>query len=120
MEGRMLTKEIIEEFNQYLLNEEKSANTVEKYIRDVMAFILFANGAEITKGLVIGYKQRMIEDGYAIRSINSILASINSLLAFLGWYDCKVNSMKLQRELYCQEEKELTKEEYLRLVNRAK
>lgn len=120
MEGRMLTKEIIEEFNQYLLNEGKSANTVEKYIRDVMAFMLFANGAEITKGLVIGYKQRLIEDGYAIRSINSILASINSFLAFLGWYDCKVKSLKLQREIYCPEEKELTKAEYLRLVNTAK
>lgn len=120
MKGRILTKEIIEEFNQYLLNEEKSANTVEKYIRDVRAFMLFANGAEITKGLVIGYKQKLIEDVYAIRSINSILASINSLFAFLGWYDCKVKSLKLQREIYCPEEKELTKAEYLRLVNTAK
>ena len=120
MEGRMLTKEIIEEFNQYLLNEEKSTNTIEKYIRDANAFMIFANGAEITKGLVIGYKQRLIEDGYAIRSINSILASINSLLAFLGWYNCKVKSLKLQREIYCPEEKELTKAEYLRLVNMAK
>ena len=82
--------------------------------------MLFANGAEITKGLVIGYKQKLIEDVYAIRSINSILSSINSLFAFLGWYDCKVKSLKLQREIYCPEEKELTKAEYLRLVNTAK
>lgn len=53
----MLTKEIIEEYNQYLLNEEKSANTVEKYIRDANAFMMFLNRDEITKGLVIGYRQ---------------------------------------------------------------
>lgn len=120
MEGRVLTKETIEKFYQHLLNEEKSANTVEKYIRDVKAFMLFAAGAEITKEIVIGYKQKLIKDGYAVRSVNSILASINSLFAFLGWLDCKVKALKLQREIYCSEEKELTKAEYLRLVNTAK
>lgn len=120
MEGRVLSERIIEMFHQHLLNEEKSANTVEKYIRDAKAFMGFADGAEITKELVIGYKQKLISDGYAVRSVNSILASINSLLAFLGWHDCKVKSLKLQREIYCSEEKELTKAEYLRLVNTAK
>ena len=120
MEGRIISKETIERFYQHLLNEEKSANTVGKYIRDAKAFRLFAGNAEITKELVIGFKQKLIEDGYAVRSINSILASINSLFTFLGWYDCKVKSLKLQREIYCTEEKELTKAEYLRLVNTAK
>ncbi len=120
MEGRIISKETMERFYQHLLNEEKSANTLEKYIRDAKAFMIFAAGAEITKELVIGYKQKLIEDGYAVRSVNSILASINSLFVFLGWYDCKVKSLKLQREIYCSEEKELTKAEYLRLVNTAK
>ena len=120
MEGRIISKETIERFYQHLLNEEKSANTVEKYIRDAKAFMLFAGNAEITKALMIGYKQKLIEDGYAVRSVNSILASINSLFVFLGWYDCKVKSLKLQREIYCADEKELTKAEYLRLVNTAK
>ena len=120
MEGRIISKETIERFYQHLLNEEKSANTVGKYIRDAKAFRLFAGNTEITKELVIGYKQKLKNDGYAVRSINSILASINSLFTFLGWYDCKVKSLKLQREIYCTEEKELTKAEYLRLVNTAK
>ncbi len=120
MEVRIVSENTIERFYQHLLNEEKSANTVEKYIRDTKAFMLFSGDAEITKELVIGYKQKLIEGGYAVRSINSILASINSLFVFLGWYDCRVKSLKLQREIYCSEEKELTKEEYLRLVNTAK
>ena len=120
MEGRIISKETIERFYQHLMNEEKSANTMEKYIRDAKAFMCFADGVEITKELVIGYKQKLISDGYAVRSVNSILASVNSLFVFLGWYDCKVKSLKLQREIYCSEEKELTKAEYLRLVNTAK
>ena len=120
MKTRMITKETIERFYQFLLNEEKSANTVDKYIRDVKAFMCFVEGEKITKELVIKYKQKLIADGYAIRSVNSILASVNSLLAFLGRLDCKVKSLKLQREIYCSEEKELTKTEYMRLVNTAK
>ena len=120
MEGRIISKETIERFYQHLLNEEKSTNTIEKYIRDAKTFMCFADGTEITKGLVIGYKQKLISNGYAVRSVNSILASINSLFVFLGWHDCKVKSLKLQREIYCSEEKELTKAEYLRLVNTAK
>ena len=59
MEGRIISKETIERFYQHLLNEEKSANTVEKYIRDVKAFMLFVADSEITKELVIGYKQML-------------------------------------------------------------
>ena len=120
MEERVITEETIERFHTQLLLEEKSTATVEKYIRDAKAFMLFADGAAITKEMVIGYKQKLIEDKYAVRSVNSILASINSLLIFLGWSDCKVKSLKLQREIYCTEEKELTKAEYTRLVNTAK
>ena len=117
---RIIDKKKTEEFRQYLLLEEKSEATIEKYMRDVKAFSSFAGDSEITKELVINYKQNLISNNYAVRSINSMLASINSFFDFTGWYDCKVKSLKLQREIYCPEEKELTKAEYLRLVNTAK
>ena len=120
MEKRVLDQDVITAFHRHLTSEEKSDNTIEKYMRDVRAFMRFADGTEITKELVISYKQKLIDDGYAVRSINSIIASINSLLAFLGWYDCRVKSLKLQREIYCTEEKELTRAEYMRLVATAK
>lgn len=69
--------------------------------------------------MVIEYKQKLINDGYAVSSINSMLAAINSLLDYLGWADCKVKSIKTQRKIYCPENKELTKAEYLRLLNAA-
>lgn len=120
MKGRILTENQISTFAAHLKSEEKSENTVEKYIRDVRAFAAYANDAEITKETVIAYKNKLLTDNYAARSINSMLASINSLLSFLGWADLRVKSIKLQRQIYCPEEKELTKSEYMRLVNTAK
>ena len=120
MKGRILTEKLIVDFSAYLKSEEKSENTIEKYIRDVRAFAAYQNGAEVTKETVIAYKRNLLSVNYAVRSINSMLASINSLFSFLGWVDCRVKSIKLQRQIYCPEEKELTKAEYMRLVNTAK
>lgn len=117
MQGRNITKKSIEDFRIFLQREEKSSATIEKYIRDVRAFKKFLNGAEIKKELVIAYKNKLIEENYAVRSINSMIASLNSFFIFLNLLDCKVKSIKLQRQIYCAEEKELTKTEYIRLVN---
>lgn len=120
MKGRILTETQIAAFAVYLKSEEKSENTIEKYMRDVRAFCAYVGEAEMTKETVIVYKNKLLSENYAARSVNSVLASINSLLSFLGWADLKVKSIKLQRQIYCPEEKELTKAEYIRLVNTAK
>ena len=120
MKGRILTDKQIAAFAVFLKSEEKSQNTVEKYIRDIRAFAVYMNGAEITKETVIAYKNKLVSDNYAVRSINSMVASLNSLFSFLGWADVKVKSIKFQRQIYCPEEKELTKAEYACIVNAAK
>lgn len=120
MKGRILTSKAVQSFKKYLREEEKSANTIEKYLRDVQAFAAYLGGAAVTKETVIAYKNKLLSENYAVRSINSMLASLNSLFSFLGWTDCRVKSIKLQRQIYCPEEKELTKAEYMRLVNAAK
>ena len=120
MKGRILTSKAVQSFKKYLREEEKSANTIEKYLRDVRAFAEYLGGAEVTKEAVIAYKSKLLAESYAVRSINSMLASLNGLFSFLGWTDCRVKSIKLQRQIYCPEEKELTKAEYMRLVNTAK
>jgi len=120
MKGRIITESIISKFKTYLQNEEKSTNTIEKYVRDVKTFADYTNSSNITKEMVIAYKNKLVSDNYAARSINSMIASLNSLFMFVGWQDLKVKSIKLQRQIYCSEEKELTKTEYLRLINTAK
>lgn len=118
MKGRLLTAAEIAEFTEHLVLEERSAATVEKYVRDVRAFAAYTPDGEITKETVIAYKKHL-QEIYAVRSVNSMLASINCLFAFLGWHDLKVKTLKLQQQVYCPEEKELTKAEYTRLCRAA-
>lgn len=116
MEDRTLTETKLHAFHAHLLREEKSAATVKKYLRDARGFLAFAGRASVTKELTVAYKKSLVDRHYAVCSINSMLAGLNSLLDFLGWTDCKVKSMKAQRQTYCKEEKELTKAEYMRLL----
>lgn len=119
MKKRILTERIIVEFHKYLQSKEKSAATIEKYIRDSRAFSEFVGNLSISKENVIEYKEYLCKKSYAVRSINSMLASLNSLFSFLNWHDCKVKSIRIQRQAFCPEEKELMKSEYMRLVNTA-
>ena len=118
MRERNITEEQIQSYHQYLIRDEKSTATVEKYLRDVRAFSVFAGGAAVTKELTVAYKKELLKN-YAPRSINSMLAGVNSFLSFMGWMNCKVKLLKLQRQVYCAEEKELTKAEYERLLKAA-
>ena len=118
MKGRIITAKTIAEFKEHLILEERSEITVEKYIRDVKAFTAYTQNTAVTKETVIAYKKHL-QENYAVRSVNSMLASINSLFSFLGWHDLKVKSLKLQQQVFCPEEKELTKAEYTRLCRTA-
>lgn len=120
MAERKLSPRHLVSFREYLIREEKSTATIEKYLRDTNGFLEYAADREITKELAVTYKAELQKKNYAIRSINSMLASINSLLDFLGWTDCKVKTLRCQRQTYCAEEKELTKSEYLRLLEASK
>ena len=119
MNERKIAENIILNFKKHLSEQEKFPSTIEKYIRDVRAFSAFAERKTITKETVILYKKHL-QKNYAVRSVNSMLASVNSLFAFLGWHDLKVKSLKLQQQVFCPEEKELTKAEYYRLCMAAK
>lgn len=118
MEERILTSDIIENFRKNLELQEKSTSTIEKYIRDVKAFSVYAKNVAITKEKVIAYK-KYLRNNYAVRSVNSMLASINSLFNSLEWHDLKVKSLKLQQQVFCSEDRELTKAEYARLCKTA-
>ncbi len=120
MNERILSQKIISDFTLFLQSEEKSKNTIEKYTRDVSAFAAYSGTTEIVKETVIAYKNELISKKYAVRSINSMLASLNSLFSYLGWHELRVKFMKLQRQIYRREEKELTNPEYTDLVNAAK
>ena len=115
-----LTDSAVNNFKEHLIDNDKSAYTVEKYIRDVMKFKDFAGDNEIEKETAGEYKNYLIRNGYSVRSINSMLSSINSLFEYLDRNDLKVKTIKMQRSVYCPEDKELTRAEYQRLCAAAK
>lgn len=116
---KTITHNQISEFKKYLLNEEKSSVTVEKYIRDVTTFYVWSNNRAIEKADVIAYKEFLM-GSYKIASVNSMLSSINSFFTYLEWFELKVKTLKKQKELFIREEKELTKAEYERLLDAAR
>ena len=112
---KILEPKKLQKFEIYLRNEERSAATVEKYMRDVRAFASYVGNAEINKQTVLDYKANLA-DTYAVASANSMIAAMNCFFRFCGWHDLCVKQFKMQREVYCSEEKELTREEYMRLL----
>ena len=118
MKKRIITNQTIKSFKKYLLENEKASATIEKYMRDIGCFAEYADGCILDKALVLNYKG-VLEQKYAIRSANSMLAALNAFLRFVGWHDLCVKQFKVQKEAYCSEEKELTKAEYMALVRAA-
>jgi len=108
----------VNEFKFFLTEEEKSEATIEKYIRDVRFFSEFISNREITKQEVMEYKKSLIEN-YAPASVNSMLVSLNCFLHFIDRSDCCVKLLKIQRQMFVNEKKELTTAEYRRLLKAA-
>lgn len=106
-------------FEQKLREDEKSEATVKKYVRDVQRFAEYVGENPITKERVICYKQYLSEH-YTVSSVNSMLAAVNSFLQITGYPDCRVKAFRMQREAFRKKEKELSREEYIRLLEAAK
>lgn len=118
MKKRKFETNKIREYERHLKDEEKSSLTVEKYMRDVRSFADFAGSSEISKQLVLEYKNKL-SAFYTVTSANSMIAALNSFLRFCGWHELCIKQFKVQRQAYCSEEKELTRSEYIRLLDAA-
>ncbi len=109
---------LIESFTMYLREQEKSSSTIERYKHNLITLYKFLKNEPVTKNKIIEWKEYLVKK-YAATSVNAMLAAINTFLSFVGWLECKVKPLKIQKNLFCKEEKELTKEEYLRLIKAA-
>ncbi len=114
-----ITQTKIDKFKVYLFEEEKSKNTIEKYLRDVIAFANWVADKVLCKQTVLEYKDYLLSQDYAPRSINSVLSSLNSFFEYSGLYNLKVKMLKIQQQIFANESKELTVEEYDRLLQAA-
>ena len=108
----------ISDFEKHLWGEEKCKSTVDKYVRDAGAFCMALHNRPLTKEFVIKYKAALCEK-FKPAGVNSRLVAINRFLQFTGRQDCCVKLLKIQRQMFANEKRELTAAEYKRLVNAA-
>ena len=113
-------KQTLEEYMEHLRGQERSRATIAKYRHDVGMFLNWQGGeAAVTKERVIAYKQWLVQR-YAPASVNSMLAALNGFLQFSGLEGGRVKALKIQRPLFRPTERELSRAEYLRLLDAAK
>ena len=119
MKNDQLTQNQIQAYAHHLLTQEKSDATMEKYLRDVRAFACWLDGRKISKELTSEWKAHLVAKNYAPATINAMLSALNSLLEFLDLRECRVKFLKIQRRLFRDAGRELTKDDYQRLLNTA-
>lgn len=118
-ENYKLTLKSIEQYAAYLREEERANNTILKYVHDLNALYRWLDNRPLTKAVLIEWKEHLI-DVYAPTSVNSMLAAANSFFKSMGWQEMVVKPLKIQKTLFCDEHREITKEEYIRLVKTAR
>ena len=114
-----LTQREFDQFEDYLRHDEREESTIEAYLRSLTRFAEWADGRAVTKELVMEWKTALSEAGYRPISVNAMLAAVNKFFTCMGREDCKVKYLKLQRQMFRKSEKDLSKEEYQRLVQAA-
>lgn len=118
MNNSTLTEKVISDFEEFLRNEERESATIEKYIREVRFFGGWLCGRTVTKEAVIEWKEHLQEE-YAPVTVNAKLSALNGFFAFMGWQELRVKFLRIQRQMFRQQSKELTQKEYERLITAA-
>ena len=115
-----ITLQDLDRFRNHLRRQERSPGTVENYLRYARAFASRLEGRGVTKELTAAWKEGLVAQGYAPATVNAMLAAVNGLLAFMGREDCRVKLLRIQRRLFRDPARELTGEEYRRLLDTAR
>ena len=119
MTGYVLRNDQLISFQQHLTTEEREASTIEKYLREVGFFQSWLAERAVTAETVSDWKRCLYAEGHKPETINSKLSALNKFFSFMGWLELRTRYLKIQRKLFRSTEKELTKEEYTRLLETA-
>lgn len=114
-----ITQGSLRNFIHQLEGDERSPGTIENYARQVRAFSAWLGEKPVTKECTAAWKEHLVREDYCPGTINTMLVSLNRFLDFMGWQDCKVKTLRIQRRLFREDQKELTRAEYNRLVSTA-
>lgn len=120
MNGKQITTQQLTTFARHLRQAERSPGTIENYLRHVRAFAAWLGGGPVTKEAAAGWKEHLIDKGYCPSTINAMLGGLNRFFDFVGWKKYQVKALRLQRRLFREDSKELTRAEYDRLIAAAR
>ena len=120
MQVRRIGSEQLQIFRAELRQEGRSPGTVEKYLRDVCAFSAWLKGREAGRETAVLWKEALLERGLAPATINSMLAALNKFFAVFGWIECRVKPLRIQPRMFRDASRELTRQEYIRLLDTAR
>lgn len=121
MEQHHLTDKQMDSFSIALFRAERSPATIEKYLRSIRTFFTWLDGRPVTKDVVMGWREHLLtEQRLSPSTVNTNLSALSGLFNFLGWEECRVKFLKVQRKMFRDSAKELTKSEYERLVETAR
>ena len=118
MNDHIMTAEHLSAYGYYLKQEERAPATLEKYLRDIRAFAAWLGDSPVSREAVTGWKEYLLAQGRAPVTVNGALAALNGLFRFLGW-DCRIKFLKIQRRLFRDQSRELTRTEYEQLIRTA-
>ena len=119
MEQNWIQQADISAYGEMLAREERSESTIQKYLRDVRAFLTWLSGNAVTKESAIAWKKHLLSTNYTPATINSMLSAINGFFHFIGWDDCRVKFLRIQRRMFRDQSRDLTKTEYQKLLETA-
>lgn len=120
MNTRTLTEHELSAYRAHLLLEERAPATVAQYLRDVGAFAAQLNGADASRHAAAAWRDRLLAQGRTPSTVNAKLSALNGLFRFLGWEECRVKLLRLQRRTFRDPARELSREEYRRLLAAAR
>lgn len=120
MKKRQLTVAQIAEFRSYLSQEERSPGTIENYMRHIRAFDAWLDGREVTKEVASQWKAALLEQNYVSATINAMVASLNCFFRFVNWPECQIKALRLQKKLFRDADRELTRTDYEKLLGTAR
>lgn len=114
------TQQAIESYRRWLIGMERSRGTISQYMRDIQSLYLFLpEGQELDREQVQLWKASLAEKGLAPSTINAALTAVNGFFRFMHWEELTVRLLRRQKQLFRDNERELTRKEYMRLVQTA-
>ena len=106
-------------FSRHLHDLEYAPGSIEKYLRDLTAFQHWLAGRTVTQREIAAWKEYLHSLGCRSETVNTKLSALNRFFAFQGWSGLRARYYRIQRRFFRSTERELTREDYGRLLSAA-